>query len=208
MQNINPTQFHTVRNTQELQVAPRQRWTSQAACPYPQIWSVDEGCRNNHPCHKALSAAYLANAMISGLTLLPIKMRMTVVDGFKTKSVADWAKRHIASGSAVISDGLACFKAVKEANCEHLGVVTGGNLDWLDHPAFNWVNTMIGNVKNSLRGSCHTLGAKHLPRHLAEYCFRFNHRFDLKSMLVELGHAVVASPPMPYRLLKLAEGHG
>ena len=77
----------------------------------------------------------------------PIKMRMTVVDGFKTKSVADWAKRHIASGSAVISDGLACFKAVKEANCEHLGVVTGGNLDWLDHPAFNWVNTMIGNVK-------------------------------------------------------------
>ena len=35
----------------------------------------------------------------------PIKMRMTVVDGFKTKSVADWAKRHIASGSAVISDG-------------------------------------------------------------------------------------------------------
>ena len=93
-------------------------------------------------------------------------------------------------------------------HCEHLGVVTGGNLDWLDHPAFNWVNTMIGNVKNSLRGSCHTLGAKHLPRHLAEYCFRFNHRFDLKSMLVELGHAVVASPPMPYRLLKLAEGHG
>ena len=62
--------------------------------------------------------------------------------------------------------------------------------------------------ENSLRGSCHTLGAKHLPRHLAEYCFRFNHRFDLKSMLVELGHAVVASPPMPYRLLKLAEGHG
>ncbi len=56
----------------------------------------------------------------------------------------------------------------------------------LDHPAFNWVNTMIGHVKNSLRGRCHTLGARHLPRHLAEYCFRFNHRFDLKSMLVEL----------------------
>ena len=52
-------------------------------------------------------------------------MRMTVVDGFKTKSVADWAKRHIASGSAVISDGLACFKAVKEATrapgCCHRG---------------------------------------------------------------------------------------
>ena len=50
----------------------------------------------------------------------PIKMRMTVVDGFKTRSIADWAKRHVASGSAVISDGLSCFNAVKEANCEHL----------------------------------------------------------------------------------------
>lgn len=89
-----------------------------------------------------------------------------------------------------------------------MGVVMGGNLDLLEHPAFNWVNTMIGNVKNSLRGSCHALGTKHIPRHLAEYCFRFNHCFDLKSMLVELGHAVVACPPMPYRLLKLAEGHG
>jgi len=47
----------------------------------------------------------------------PIKIRMTVVDGFKTKSIADWAKWHVANGSAVISYGLACFKAVKEANC-------------------------------------------------------------------------------------------
>ncbi len=45
-------------------------------------------------------------------------------------------------------------------------------------------------------------------RQLAEYCFRFNRHFDFKSMLVEFGHTVVASPPMPYRLLKLAEGHG
>lgn len=86
--------------------------------------------------------------------------------------------------------------------------VTGGSLNFLDHKAFNGVNTMIGNVKNSLWGSCHTLGAKHLPRHLAEYCFRFNHRFELKRMITQLGRAVVASPPMPCRLLKMAEGHG
>ena len=90
---------------------------------------------------------------------------------------------------AIQSDGLACFRAVKQADYEHLGVVTGGNLDLLglNHPAFNWVNPMTGNVKNSLRGSCHTRGAKHLPRHFAENCCRFNLRFDLKSMLVELG---------------------
>lgn len=109
----------------------------------------------------------------------PITMRMTVADGFKTRPIADWTKRHVASGSAVISDGVTCFRAVKEANSEHLGVITEGNLDWREHPAFNWVNTIIENVKSSLRGSCHTL---YLPKHLTEYCFRFNHRFDLKSM--------------------------
>ncbi len=36
-------------------------------------------------------------------------------EGFKTKAIGKWTKRHLASGSAVISDGLACFRAVKEA---------------------------------------------------------------------------------------------
>ena len=97
----------------------------------------------------------------------PIKMRMTVVDGFKTNVITDWAKRHLASGSAVISDGLACFKAVKEANCEHLGCCHRGNLDLLDHPAFNWVNTMIGNVKNSLRAVVISSSEAFTKAHLA-----------------------------------------
>ncbi len=97
-----------------------------------------------------------------------IKMWMTLVDGFKTKTIGKWAKRHLASGSAVISDELSCLRAVKEANCGHLSVVTGGNLDLLEHLSFNWVSTMIGNVQNSLRGSCHTLGTKPLPNHLTE----------------------------------------
>ena len=43
----------------------------------------------------------------------PIKMWMTVVDGFKTKTIGKWAKRHLANGSAVISDELSRFRAVK-----------------------------------------------------------------------------------------------
>ena len=86
--------------------------------------------------------------------------------------------------------------------------LTSGNLDLLDHPAFKWVNIMIGNVKNSLSGSCHAIGKRHLPRYLAEYCFRFNNRFDLRQLLPKLALAAVNTPPMPYRLLKLAEPRG
>ncbi|MBP7548399.1 MAG: IS1595 family transposase, partial [Corallincola sp.] len=38
--------------------------------------------------------------------------------------------------------------------------------------------------------------------------FRFNNRFDLSGMLTKLGAAAAITPPMPYRLLKLAEDHG
>ncbi len=114
------------------------------------------------------------------------KMRMKVVDGFQTKSIADWAKRHVASGSTVISDGPVSERS-RRPIVRASGCCLRGNLDWLDHPAFNWVNTMIGNMKNSLRGSCHTLGAKHLLRYLAECCFRFNHRLTSRACWLNWG---------------------
>ncbi|MDD2878264.1 MAG: IS1595 family transposase, partial [Acidiphilium sp.] len=38
--------------------------------------------------------------------------------------------------------------------------------------------------------------------------YRFNRRYDLASMIPRLSWASVQTPPMPYRLLKLAEVHG
>jgi hypothetical protein len=46
---------------------------------------------------------------------------------------------------------------------------------------------------------------KHVPRYLAEFEYRFNRRYDLAAMMPRLGYAAVRTPPMPYRLLKLAE---
>jgi hypothetical protein len=42
---------------------------------------------------------------------------------------------------------------------------------------------------------------------LAEFCYRFNRRFDLATMLSRLGYAAAHTPPMPNRLVKLAEAH-
>ncbi len=64
---------------------------------------------------------------------------------------------------------------------------------------------MIGNVKNSLRGSYHSINPKHLPRYLAEFCYRFNRRFDMKAMISRLGYMAARTCPMPERLLNLAE---
>jgi transposase-like protein len=140
----------------------------------------------------------------------PVRMSMHVVGGFKLTEIARWAKRHLAPGSVVISDGLACFSAVTVANCEHQSIVTGGGPKSVTKEEFAWVNTMIGNVKNAITGTYHSVGGnhKHLPRYLAEFCYRFNRRFNLEDMLPRLGYVAARTPPMPYRLLKLAESYG
>ncbi len=77
---------------------------------------------------------------------------------------------------------------------------------------FTWVNTIIGNVKNAITGTYHSVGGryghKHLPRYLAEFCYRFNRRIRLDNMLPRLVNAALRTPPMPYRLLTLAEAYG
>ena len=67
---------------------------------------------------------------------------------------------------------------------------------------------MIGNVKNAIHGTYHAVSERHLPRYLAEFCYRFNRRFDLPAMLPRLGHVATRTPPMPERLLRLAEPSG
>jgi hypothetical protein len=67
---------------------------------------------------------------------------------------------------------------------------------------------MIGNVKRSINGTYHAINAKHLPRYLAEFCYRFNRQFDLQTTMPQFLIDAANTTPMPGRLLKLAEGYG
>ncbi len=137
-----------------------------------------------------------------------IAMRLTKVKGFQSEEIANWAGKHLQSCSYVVSDGLRCFNAIEDAGCVHEAIVTGGGPASVTLDAFTWVNTMIGNVKNSIHGSYHAISDKHLPRYLAEFCYRFNRRFKLEDMIPRLGYVAVRTPPMPDRLLKIAEAWG
>ncbi|MHB1799588.1 MAG: IS1595 family transposase [Vulcanimicrobiaceae bacterium] len=61
----------------------------------------------------------------------PLAMRMDVVPGFRKPALAQWAKRHLAPGTAVVpwglplvvSDGLNCFPGVTAADCTHVPLV-------------------------------------------------------------------------------------
>ena len=70
---------------------------------------------------------------------------------------------------------------------------------------FQWLNTVIGNVKNGLHGTCHAISSRHLLLYLVEYCDRCNHRVRLNKMVDQLLQAALRTQPIPQRLLKQAE---
>ena len=137
----------------------------------------------------------------------PIGLRMSVVEGFRKSELATWAAKFVHPDSIVVSDGLACFRGIGEAGIEHQAMVTGSGAAGVELPERKWVNTVLGNVKTAMQGTYHKASSQHLPRYLAEFCYRFNRRFDLAAMLPRLGVAAARTPPMPYPLLKLAEAH-
>ncbi len=136
----------------------------------------------------------------------PLSMRFSMVTSFRKKELELWAKKHLSRQTHLVtSDGLGAFTGIADAGHLHKAVVTGGGHESMSNELFTWVNTMIGNVKNSLRGSYHSINPKHLPRYLAEFCYRFNRRFDMGAMISRLGYMAARTCPMPERLLKLAD---
>ena len=137
----------------------------------------------------------------------PVRLKLRRVTSFCGPSIAAFAKRSLGSECAVVSDGLRCFTSVTDAGCSHEVIKTGSGSKAVRTPAFKWVNTALGNIKAAITGTYRSIDSKHVPRYLAEFEYRFNRRYDLAAMIPRLTWAAARTPPMPYRLLKLAEVH-
>ena len=135
----------------------------------------------------------------------PVRIKLRRVTSLCNHAISGFAKRSLAPTCEVLSDGLACFAAVTEAGCQHQVIKTGSGPAAARTPAFKWVNTALGNIKAAITGTYRAIRPKHVPRYLAEFEYRFNRRYDLAGMLPRLATAALQTPPMPYRLLKLAE---
>ena len=138
----------------------------------------------------------------------PIHAKIAPVNGFCSEAIANWSMQHLAPGSQVLSDGLACFRAVTTAGCHHQAIVTGGKHP-NDLPQFRWINTLLGNLKTSLSGTFHAFDFdKYARRYLGGYCFRFNRRFAMAEMTDRIADAVCCCMPCTERDLRVAEVYG
>ena len=105
----------------------------------------------------------------------------------------------------MISDGLACFAGVIDADCPHQPIIVGTRKP-KDLPEFNGINTILGNLKTSFGGAYHAFNfAKYGLRYLAAFTYRFNRRFHLETLPMRLLAAAVSIGPRPEPWLRRAE---
>src|SRR4051812_12259770 len=139
----------------------------------------------------------------------PLYARLQVVRGFRTAETKRLCAG-VEAGTTIVSDGGQWFCCIADQpgivhGIVHERHVTGSGRTAARHPAFRWANTVLANVKNSLLATHRAAAAKHLPPSPGAFAWRFNRRFVLKTIHERLAIAAAATPPMPYRLLKLAE---
>ena len=137
----------------------------------------------------------------------PVRVRLTPVAGFTLKAISAWAKDHLAPSSMVFSDGLACFGAVTEAGCHHHPTVMAGRKP-KEVPELRWINTVLGNLKTSLSGCYHAFDfQKYAARYLAAFSYRFNRRFDLRTLHQRLIITAASTSQHPMRVIRVADVH-
>jgi len=136
----------------------------------------------------------------------PHQIILRRVKGFSKHALKKLAGTALTPGAEVVSDVLACFfPAVVAAGCAHKVILTGSDPKAAKNPAFKWVNTVLVNINAALVGTYWAVRDQHPGRYLAEFEYRFNHRYDLGEMIPRLAAVAVTTAPMPYRLLTLAD---
>lgn len=135
----------------------------------------------------------------------PRYVKLATVATFCFVAIADWTQDSLAIGCEVISDGLACFRAVTEVGCLYQAVVVKG-LHPIELPVFRWINTVLINLKASFSGTFHALKFdKYADRYLGAFKYRFNLRFNLLTMTERVVHAICNCGARPERISRSAE---
>lgn len=136
----------------------------------------------------------------------PLFVRFDRVATFDHNAVESWSQQALSASTQAYSDGLFAFTILADMVSNHTSIKTGSGSQAAKHPQFRWVNTLLGNLKTAMTGTYHAIKfEKYAQRYLSESQYRFNRRFDLKSMLPRLLRAAVTTKPKPLYVTRLAD---
>ena len=134
----------------------------------------------------------------------PFRVRFDPVAAFSFEGLTPWATQCLALPCTVISDGLIGFEVVRQYKMGHQAVLAGKGKAGCEQGPFQWLNTVLGNLKTRFLGTHHAFNfAKYAHRYLALVQYRFNRRYDLAGMVKQCVHAALAAKPCPKRVIQI-----
>ena len=134
----------------------------------------------------------------------PLRLKLNAVKGFRKAEIKKLSLRTLVPGTTVISDALAAFapSPKRAAATDQSSPARPA----VQIPAFKWVNTTIGNIKNAIRGTYHASPVQLSTCHViwpSSRSIASTAAHRLEDMIPRLGLGRTAEPrPCPYRMLK------
>lgn len=111
------------------------------------------------------------------------------------------ANRYLSDTALVLPDGLDCFCDLEGKIIARMPFSVGSGRP--SNPAFSPVNTDLGSLKTAMSGTCKVfLFERYTARYLAETQYRFNHQYNLNSILTRLLRTAALNRPRPEKFLK------
>jgi len=124
---------------------------------------------------------------------------------FTNEAMTDFVNKRLVRPLTVVSDGLACFTVTAQAGVHERIVVSAGDPS-AAYARFNAVSTAQSNLKTAISGAYHSIKfAKYAHRYLAEFQYRFNRRFNMRTIFERLARAACGSSPVNRMLIRAAE---
>ena len=155
------------------------------------IGSTDEGGKRGRGTDKT--------QVIVGLSLSedghPQYLKMESINNLTKSTVGNFICTNIVSGSTISTDAYSSYKHLCNEGYDHQPKIFNPKDD-NDH--LKWLHTIVSNVKAFINGTYHGLDKKHLDYYLAEFCYRFNRRFDIGQLFSKLLHSCVIGVKINY----------
>jgi transposase-like protein len=124
---------------------------------------------------------------------------------FTNEAMTDFVNKSLVRPLTVVSDGLACFTVTAKAGVHERIVVSAGD-PTAAYARFNAVSTAQSNLKTAISGAYHSIKfAKYAHRYLAEFQYRFNRRFNMRSIFGRLARVACGSHAMTRTFIRAAE---
>jgi transposase-like protein len=126
------------------------------------------------------------------------RARLVVLPEASQAALGGFVREAVMPGSHLLTDGYAGYGGLGDAYRHHPVIQgQGKNAEQLS-PI---VHVLFSNVKTWLNGTYHGVGAKHLPRYVREWNYRFNRRARIADLADFVLHRAIAQPTITYREL-------